>query len=309
MASICLVMNKRSGTRAVTPDRGAALAARLRDLGNEVAAWPDEPISEQIRLSTESSCDMLVVAGGDGTIRSAVQAHRNAPKTIAIIPSGTMNMLAREIGLPIDEDAAIAAIADGARRTMDIGEVEGEIFLHSALMGLPVRVGVHREVRRDTFALRGILAAWDVVRIAWHVLMTLRRDPKLTVTATARPDGPEAAFTGYSVVTLAGQLSKEVLPVPLRARIDAGYLTLVVIAARTGGAALRALARSALGEVESDPDVHVVKAREATVASLRRKSHLMLDGEKKLFTTPVTFRIRPRALEVVVPRERTDAPQ
>lgn len=309
MASICLVTNKRSGGRALTPEHGTALAERLGALGHEVAAWPDLPVGEQIRQSAATRCDILVVAGGDGTIRSAVQAHRDRPKTLAIIPGGTMNMVAKEFGIPLEEDAALAVIADGVRRMVDVGEVEGEIFLHSALMGFPVRVGLHREIRRGTISLRSLSGLRQIVRIARHVLLTLWRDPKLTVTAAAWPDGREATVAGYSIVTLAGALGGEVLPVPVRSRVDAGHLTLIVIATRTGPAALRALAHTALSGVEGDPDIHVVTASAATVASPRRKRHLMLDGERKLFSTPVTLVIRPRALEVLVPRGSLDAPR
>ena len=295
MTHAILVANTRSGSRAITATRVERLAAALRAKGIDVATFPSRPLGEQIALTASPDYDMVVVAGGDGTIRSVAEATLAAPKPIAILPFGTMNMLAKELGLPLDPDAALALIGDrSVTKMVDVGLAEGKVFLHSALFGLPVRLGTHRERRR------GVLAFFDKLWIGLHTLATMRRDQRLTLAEIAGDGRAHGEVVATSIVALVGEPSTELLPVPRRSRVDAGYLTVFAIAAASPPDVVRSILHEAIGTLDEDDTIRIVRAPSAVVDSPRRKMHVLLDGERHLFATPMVIEIRAKAQPMIV---------
>jgi diacylglycerol kinase family enzyme len=297
MTNALLVANTQSGTNALTPKEVDRLAAVLRARGIDVETFASRPLGEQIARTASADYDMVVVAGGDGTVRSVAEATVAAPKPIAILPYGTMNMLAKELGLPLDPDAALALIGGGHSTTklVDIGLADGKVFLHSAMMGLPVRAGTHRERQR------GVLAFFGKVWIGLHMLATLRRDQKLTLAKIAGPRNPPGEVAATSIVALVGEPSTELLPVPRRARVDAGYLTIFAITADSTPDVIRSILHEAVGTLDEDENIHVVRAPSAVVAGPRRKMHALLDGERQMFASPLSLEIRAQAQPMIVP--------
>ncbi len=162
----------------------------------------------QLKQSKEHEADIIVVSGGDGTIRATIEAHRGCGRPIGIIPAGTMNLLAYDFGVPEDIDAAAELIASGTKRDVDYGCVGGRVFLHTLFTGLPVRIGVHREARR------GHMRLVDRIWLFAHALTTLPRDPKMTLTATTTQG--EVKLDSQSFAVLVGTIGEQMLPRPRR---------------------------------------------------------------------------------------------
>ncbi len=121
----------------LTPD---ALRSRLDAAGLTVVPEPrpDAPLPERLAAAAElPGIDAVAVAGGDGTLACAAQALTGREVPLGILPLGTMNLLAKDLGLPLDLDAAIAVLATGPMRAIDAGEVNGHVFLINSVLGLP----------------------------------------------------------------------------------------------------------------------------------------------------------------------------
>src|SRR5215217_494166 len=81
------------------------------------------------------SYDVIAAAGGDGTVSTVAAAVARANKTLAVIPTGTLNHFARDAGVPIDLEPAVALLRDGRRRAVDVGMVNDQFFLNNVSIG------------------------------------------------------------------------------------------------------------------------------------------------------------------------------
>ena len=128
---IAVVSNAASGAFLDSPGASATLPDLLRDAGF-AAEFIDQgagTLPRRIGLAIDSGADMIVVAGGDGTIACAAQQLAGKAIVLGILPFGTMNVLAKDLGIPIgDIAAAVAVLRDGQVREIDAAEVNGQIY-------------------------------------------------------------------------------------------------------------------------------------------------------------------------------------
>jgi diacylglycerol kinase family enzyme len=117
-------------------------------------------LSESMNKAVKSKPDAIVVVGGDGTVACAASAMMGSDLPLGIIPCGTMNLLAKDLALPINNlDASIAIIAKGHTRNVDVGEVNSDVFLCASMLGLPARLGRTREGSRGSEQLTWVKMA------------------------------------------------------------------------------------------------------------------------------------------------------
>ena len=343
MPRASLIANARAGSVGLLGGGPGDLARRLEARGIAVVRKPRGSIARQIERSVEDAPDIVVVAGGDGSINAAANAHRGTGRPIGIVPLGTMNLLARDFGIPLDVDAALDVVARGHTVTVAGAELDGHLFLHSAFVGLPVRIGTHREARR------GALGILSKLRLLVHAFRSLTRDPMYLVraeparhgiergspatgslaatadegphdprggTATlARPpalpvdatEGISIPIRGRSVIVMVGEPGDQLLPVPMREPAPDGSLTVIAIRPPTRLAALRVLFKGIAGTLDDDEDVSILHTRSARVISPRRHMHAMLDGEKRLVSGRARLRAVPDAMVLLADPSRSPA--
>jgi diacylglycerol kinase family enzyme len=293
---IALVINGASGAVAsgTTPEaiREKLVAAGIEPLGE---ADRGAPLPVRIAAAaSEPDIDALVVAGGDGTIACAAAALVGKTTPLGILPLGTLNLLARDLGVPLDIDGAVAALVAGGRRRIDVGEVNGRTFLINSVLGLPARVTRHREAHRRHLGLRSLLR-WIV-----GVLRHLGRYPRLTVTGTI--DGAVRTWRFRLLAVVIGDYVERPGHMLVRAPVDAGRLTLYVLAHLSLARTLRLALGFALGDWRRLPDVERVPATSLTITSEARALRVMNDGEVTLIPAPLRYRIHRQALTVIVPK-------
>lgn len=182
---VAIVINAASGSMSadVTPP---IIRAKLAAAGFELMPEPDNtaPLPARIEAAAaQPDIEALVVAGGDGTMACAAGVLDGRDLPLALLPLGTANLLAKDLGLPLDPDAAIAAIRNGGPTRIDVGEVNGQAFLITSVLGMPTRLAEHREAGREGFDLRA------ASRWSFGLLRHLGRYPRLTVTTAI--DGTE----------------------------------------------------------------------------------------------------------------------
>ncbi|WP_075221943.1 diacylglycerol/lipid kinase family protein [Acuticoccus yangtzensis] len=293
MPSAALIFNASSGRHLTSQGARDATIATLERAGITVNPMPGD-LGEQLVASREAPDDIIIVSGGDGTIRATIETHRGHGRPIGILPAGTMNLLALDFGIPEDPDEAAQVIASGHTRNVDYGCVENHVFLHTLFTGLPVRIGVHREARR------GKMSALDRIWLAAHALTTLPRDPKLSLSAL-RDEGGMTELTSPSFALLVGTLGTQMLPRPRRETVDGGNMTIFAIHPKTGADVARMLLRGAFGQLASDDQIDKVVATRATIKGPRRRMHAMLDGEDTLIPSPAEVTIVQGEIQVFAP--------
>jgi len=148
---------------------------------------------------------LILVGGGDGTMRTVARAVAGTPHTLGTLPLGTINLFARTLGIPLDLGEAVAALAAGVDRKVDVAEVNGEIFVNNCTFGVYADLVRHRAARRtrrgrhskivrwtlDTGAsLVRAVAAWRVLRVRIGAERRARRVPLVIVSNNEYRDGP-----------------------------------------------------------------------------------------------------------------------
>ncbi len=111
----------------------------LQTYGIEPEVWyttVEEPGEGLARQAADEGVDLVIVAGGDGTVHSVAGGLIGRETTLGIIPMGSMNNLAHSLGIPLPIEAACAVIAKGETRAIDVGQMNGEIFIEVAGAGL-----------------------------------------------------------------------------------------------------------------------------------------------------------------------------
>ncbi|MDB5368938.1 MAG: Diacylglycerol kinase catalytic domain protein [Roseomonas sp.] len=296
---VALLLNPRAGTLIDRPELLGRIPAILREAGLDVTvitanAAPDLP--GQLEAALALRPDVLVVGGGDGTIRSAAARLAGGSVALGVVPLGTLNLLARDLGMPMEPEAAAAALGQGVIRAIDVAEVNGEVFLCQSVIGLPNRMGLHRERVRGR---GGLAARWRVVlgfARAWW------RHPMLRL-GLRMDDGPVLRVWTRAMSVVNNAYTEAPGQMFHRPRLDAGLLSLHVARDFDPWWLAKLLVAMAAGHWRKRPEL--LSGETETLAILSRNRHLrvMNDGEAMLLETPLRYSIRPRALRVLAPPE------
>jgi diacylglycerol kinase family enzyme len=238
--------------------------------------------------------DAVVVGGGDGSVGAAAGVLAGTDTSLGVLPLGTLNHFAKDLGLPLDLDAAVGVIAAGRVRRVDVGEVNGRVFVNTSSVGLYADMVADRDrQRRDSG--RGkwpatLLAAWRALR-----RFPLRR---LSIRAEGwtEPCRTPLVFVGNNVYEVS-------LPNPGgRAALDRGELCLYVVRHCGRWGLLRLAARAALGRLDQERDFELRSVTEAEIRSWARwPLRVAADGEVAALRPPLRYRTRPGALRVLAP--------
>ena len=286
-----LIMNPRSGGGKVGR---FGLVEKARGLGADVVLLdgPGEvDVAALARQAVDDGADLLGVAGGDGTqaLVAGVAAEHGLP--FLVLSAGTRNHFAMDLGLDRERpDHGLDALTDGVEVVLDLGRIDGRVFVNNASFGAYAEV-VQSPAYRD-----------DKVGTTLQLLPDLlagHRGPRLRVRIDGGPliSAPTAVLVSnnpYGTGDPAG--------LGRRPRIDTGYLGVVVVTVRSAGHAAGLLAG------RRGPGLQVVTAREVVVESDGPEIPVGVDGEALLLPSPVRCTIRPAALRVQLPRDRPGVP-
>src|SRR5919199_2885332 len=242
-----------------------------------------------------ASCG-VVAGGGDGTISSVAGALAGTDRPLGVLPLGTLNHFAKDLRIPLGLEEAARNVCEGREASVDVGEVNGQVFVNNSSLGLYPRIVRRREKLQEREG-SGKWAAF--VRAG---LAVLRRYPFLYVRLDA--DGQRIVRKTPFVFVGNNEYQMESLQMGGRTCLDAGCLSLYV-AHRTGRLGLLRLAVSALfGRLRQAKDFDALCAQEIWVETRRPKRlPVATDGEVNVLTTPLRYRVRPGALKVIVPKE------
>ncbi|MDT5158800.1 MAG: hypothetical protein QOH51_3157 [Acidobacteriota bacterium] len=255
-------------------------------------------MTELARRALSSGARVVVAGGGDGTVSSVAGVLAGTDCPLGVLPLGTLNHFAKDLRIPLTLAEAARNVCEGREVSVDVGEVNGQVFINNSSLGLYPRIVRRREKLQE----RSGSGKWSAfVRAA---LAMLRRYPFLDVRLSA--DGQEIVRKTPFVFVGNNEYQMESIQMGGRACLDAGHMSLYV-AHRTGRLGLLRLALSALfGRLRQAKDFDSHAAQEIWVETRRRKRlPVATDGEVTVMTTPLHYRIRPGALRVIVPDEKS----
>lgn len=297
-----VIINARAGT-ALGMERADMVRraeAAFGDAGGRAEVHVVGPDEVDALIQAARGKDLpIIVGGGDGTLRAAASLLSGTNIPLGVIPLGTMNLFAREIDMPLEFDAALAALSDGAVMRVDTASVNGDLFLCNSLMGLPAIFSRHRETLRGAGLLEGARNAFALARR----IGALRH--RLSVELD---DGRGVHRMRVMAMAVSNNLYDGTSGVGLRRpHLDGGELGIYTSRHRTGLSAAMALAKAYFGTWRDDPYVSEQRAHSVRVASRRSRVWLSNDGEARAYATPLVYRCHPGALSVIVPAGRQSA--
>lgn len=290
-----VVLNSTAGSAFVV--RTDELVQCLRDAGIEPRLFDDARLKlpDRIQAAIASDPDALIVGGGDGSIACSGQKLIGTGIALGILPLGTMNLLAKDLGLPLTIPEAIAVIAKGHTRAIDVAFANEHIFLCKAILGLPANIGQLREKGRGALGIRGTL------RLIRHLAIRLRRHPLLSM--ALRVDGRTTRIRTRALAVSCNAYDEAFGRFLRRSHLDRGELVLYVPHGLTFWRLLRLGAGLLVGRWRQQPWLEVRALTRFAIVSPRPRLRIMLDGEVRLMKPPIRFRILPGALTVFAPPE------
>jgi YegS/Rv2252/BmrU family lipid kinase len=290
--STAIIINPVSG--GFTPNSARAraqLAQTVADAhGHAVELFVTEAVGHARELAAAAvrrGVGLVIAWGGDGTINEVASALAFGDVPLGIIPAGSGNGLARELGVDLRPERALVDALGAAPRTMDVGDVDGRLFVNIAGIGVDAFVASRFSLARQ----RGFLGYINLTAraLATYVPMTYRMtSPAFSVTARAL------------LVTIANsaQFGNGAKIAP-GARVDDGLLDLVVIEERWRVATVMQLPRLFTGTADRIPGCTMQRIQEVTIEADEPMTY-HVDGEPVVGGTRLVARVHPAALRVAV---------
>jgi YegS/Rv2252/BmrU family lipid kinase len=295
MARISILLNRGGGAVAADPQiagkvRKAFKAAKI-DARVEMIDGGDYEV--RCRAIAKRGDELLVVGGGDGSISAAASALAGSKTALGILPLGTLNHFARDLGLPTDIAEAAQLIARGRKRRVDVAEMNDHIFINNSAIGLYPLMVIDRDQQRKRLGrskrLAMIVASVRTLARFNHQRLTLTiNDEK------ERIDTP-LLFVGNNDYRIdlgaPGQ----------RESLDDGTLSVFVMRKKTRGGLIAASIRALFNRSHDDDMEKIDGVQRLRVGSHRSMLAVSLDGEVVHAAPPLDYKIRKRALRVIAP--------
>ena len=267
--------------------RASELADRFP--GHQVEECSPDEIEARVRAALDQGVSFVAVAGGDGTIRSVAAVLVGTGTPLLPIPAGTRNHFARDLGVP-ELDDAVAAAGGGDRLEIDIGRVNGHIFLNNSSIGIYPAIVISREFhqRRVRKGVANLVAVWE----------QLRHGHRFWVDVAGHRDRVWMVFVGN------GRYGEGLLDLADRESLDDHVLDVRIARADRPLARVRILGALFLGRLARSPLMHRVTAPSISLDVRRPSIEVALDGEVERIDTPLCYESVPGALTVLVPQSR-----
>lgn len=295
-----IILNASSGADDKERVR-VALAQTLKERGCEAViqlARSGAELARLARRAVSEDCCPVIAGGGDGTINAVASVLVGTNRPLGVLPLGTLNHFAKDLHIPLELPPAIEVCLGEHAATVDVGEVNGHIFLNNSSLGLYPSIVRQREKQQMRLG-RGKWPAF-----LWATLAVLRRYPFLDVRLST--DTEELRRRTPFVFIGNNEYEMEGLNLGARSCLDAGQLSLHV-AQRTGRLGLlRFAVRALFGGLRKEKDFDALCTREVWVETRRSRLRVATDGEVTVMHTPLHYRVRPGALRVLVPRRRDE---
>ncbi|HEY3173765.1 MAG TPA: diacylglycerol kinase family protein [Thermoanaerobaculia bacterium] len=290
-----VILNRSSGSAEdrETDDRiREAFRSSGREADIQLAASGEQVIA-LTRRAVSGASDIVVAGGGDGTISSVASVLSGGEKALGILPLGTLNHFAKDLKIPTDLEEAARTVVEGRLVRVDVGEVNGNVFVNNSSLGLYPRIVRHRDEQR----VRLGWGKWPA--FAWATVHALHRHVPIDVLLSI--DGREIrrrtpfVFVGNNAYEMRG------FDIGSRDRLDRGELSLYVAPGARPLDLVFLGIRAFFGRLRSGSDFEALRTTELRIETRVDRARVAIDGEISILDTPLRYRVRPQVLRVVVP--------
>jgi len=291
-----VLVNAAAGSVEDSRRQCGEIDAAFLATGVHVAARAVDPpdLPQAVRDAWREHVDAVVVAGGDGTISCAAGVAAELDAVLGVLPMGTFNHFAKDLGIPQDLEEAVRCLAAAPVAAVDVGEVNGRVFVNNASIGVyPEMVLDRDDIRRR----RG----WGKIRaVPVAALRTLRRMPAHRVRLVV-DGGPAHAVSTSLLFVGNGLFDHDGGKVGARSSLVDGRLGLYVVGTTSRWRLVANALALRVGGLGAAPQTTRSAAATVLVRARERRLTVALDGEPLTLEAPLLFRTRPGGLRVLAP--------
>ncbi len=293
------VLINRGGGSTGDDDRATRdrVAAALADAGidGKVEMLDGARLAKRAKALVADGSKLVIVGGGDGTISAAAGAAADSKTVLGLLPMGTLNHLARDLGIPLDLEAAAALIAKGKLRRIDVAELNGRTFVNNSAIGLYPLMVVDRDAQQKKLGRSKRLA----MLVASARTLARFRHHRLTLSV----NGNDRQMVETPLLFVGNNDYKLAMPAAgRRQKLDEGHLSVLVMPDKGRAGMIAAVLRALVGRARPDDMERIEGVETLRVTGRRGHYSVALDGETLKLAPPLDYRIRKRALRVMAPR-------
>ena len=288
---ITVLLNARAGNQNATLVRQIADAFRAAGADADVRPTEGASIAGEAAAAVKRGSKVVVVAGGDGSVSAGAAALAGSDAALGILPLGTLNHFAKDLGIPQDLGEAARVIVAGRAMRVDMGEVNGRSFINNASVGMYARLIAERTAMQRIGRRKWLAHALAAVRV-WRRYRRLRVRVR---TAEVEQVRTPFVFVGNNEYQLSG------LELGGRKTLDGGRLHVCMAPGMSRGGVVRMIIAAVFGDVCTIEGFESFTAPAVRLDAEVRRLEASIDGEVVMLDNPLAFHVRPRVLKVIVP--------
>lgn len=298
MSRCILLLNRASGGNQRGLDAQEvcrSVETIFRSAGHDISSLLADPgeIEKELKQAIASRPEAIIIGGGDGTVSTSARLLGGTGIAMGVLPMGTFNLAARDLGVPLDIEAAADFLATAEPLDIDVLDVSGHACLCTTIFGFYPEFS-------NIFEKRDHGGRWwkKTLKLLTGLPGTFMKSRPLRLRWTG-DGGAGSARTKFSAF-VPGRYKDTAGLIPARADFTSGTLTAYIGTHRSPASALRGIIDYSLGLHESNPELLLVRASHMTLTASRRGNcRVMLDGEILTMSFPIEMRILPGRLKVL----------
>lgn len=290
---IPVIINQGGGSAGEDARKRVAEALNKAGVKARIILTHGADCADHAAKLVKAGAPVVVAAGGDGTMSAVSGALAGSKTALGLLPLGTLNHLARDLGISFDLGEAAAVLAAGHQRCIDVGELNGQVFVNNSAIGLYPLMVRDRDAQQKRLGRSKRLA----LLVASARTLLRFRHQRLMLTAE---EGQAAVDTPLLFV---GNNDYEVaLPeAGKRAALDDGTLCVLVLRKPSRAGFIAAVLRAMVDRTRPDDMIRLATKGRLRVDSRRSHLAVAIDGETLQLKPPLDYRIRKQALRVIAP--------
>lgn len=285
-----VIYNQEAGKPGYSPEKLCEL------LGNEISSdlfsINSNNINEILEKIRWENYDVIVAVGGDGTISTVAENAVKFKMKFGIIPAGTLNHFAKDLGIPADPEKAVEIIKNGKTKLIDTAEINEFLFLNNSSIGVYPEVvkRKNKEIKPGGNKWIAMIKAARVVFKSMQILeVEIKSDEKAVKCKTP------FVFVGNN------EYKMDLFNLGKRDGLDKGELWIYYLNYKGRISYLRLLFKALVGGLNQEENFIILHSQSIRISSKKRRFSVSLDGEVMKIKTPLNYRINPESLNIFVP--------
>lgn len=297
---IVVLINRRAGKHDATSVQLVTETFGAAGVDADIRVTDGSSMAREAADAVTHGSQVIVAAGGDGTVGAVASALVGTDAALGVLPLGTLNHFAKDVGIPTDPGEAARVIAAGRTTLVDVGDLNGRPFVNNASVGMYARLIAERAAMQRLGRGKWIAHGLAALRV-WRRYRRLRVDVR-----SAKGEGRREWEVGRTVATpfvFVGNNEYQLSGLELGGRktLTGGRLHVCMAPGMSRGGVAKMIIAAVFGNVYTMERFESFLTPAVAIDAGNRPLEASIDGEVVTLDSPLTCRIVPRALRVIVP--------